>query len=251
MSNNKGVPPVSPAAVEQHRRRLPPLKWIIAGGLGLVAIAWLVSAISEAVAGIDLATIERPYAIVFVFVVLDAVIPIFPSESLLNAGSTLAAQDDSVLQIWKLIVAGAAGAVVGDSLLYWISRTVLRNFMAARVEQAQRNDKVADTFAMLQEQAPVLIVFGRFVPGVRFVVGATMGLTRYPFPRFLLWDTIGGFAWASFSCLSSALVATVLVGQPIVSLIISIVITTALLTFLYQRVHRSWEASKAELAAET
>ena len=126
--------------------------------------------------------------------------------------------------------------MVGDSLLYWISRTVLRNFMAARVEQAQRNEKVADTFAMLQEQAPVLIVFGRFVPGVRFVVGATMGLTRYPFPRFLLWDTIGGFAWASFSCLSSALVATVLVGQPIVSLIISIVITTALLTFLYQRV---------------
>ena len=242
---------MSTEAVDAHHRRLPPPKWIIAGGLGLVAIAWLVSAISKAVAGIDLATIERPYAIIFVFVILDSVVPIFPSESLLNAGSTLAAQDGSTLQIWKLILAGTAGAVVGDSLLYWVSRTVLRKPMAARVEQAQRNEKVADTFAMLHDQAPVLIVFGRFVPGVRFVVGATMGLTRYPYRRFLLWDTVGGFAWASFSCLSSALVATVLGGLPILSLIISIVITTALLTFLYKRVHRSWEASKAALATET
>jgi membrane-associated protein len=241
---------MSPDATDRRSWHLPPLKWIIAGGLGVVAIAWLVSAISSAVGDINLATIDRPYAIIFMFVVFDAVIPIFPSESLLNAGSTLAAQDGSTLQIWKLIVAGSAGAVVGDSLLYWISRTVLRSFMSARVEQAQQNEKVADTFAMLQDQAPVLIVFGRFVPGVRFVVGATMGLTRFPYPRFLLWDTIGGIAWASFSCLSSALVATVLGGQPVLSLILSIVITTALLTFLYKRVRRGWEQSKGEVAAE-
>ncbi len=37
----------------------------------------------------------------------------------------------------------------------------------------------------------MLIVFGRFVPGVRFVVGATMCVTRFPYHRFVLWNVIG------------------------------------------------------------
>lgn len=239
---------MSTDATRHPRWRLPSLRWIIAGGLALVGIAWIISAISTAVAGIDLEGIDRPYAIVFMFVVFDAVVPIFPSESLLNTGSILATQDDSTIEIWRLIVAGSAGAIVGDTVLYWISRTVLRNFMSDRVAQAERNDKVAQTFAMLQDQAPLLIVFGRFVPGVRFVVGATMGLTRFPYPRFLLWDAIGGVAWAAFACISSALVATAIGDQPLLSIVVSLVITSALLGYMYQRVKRDWEASNAEAA---
>ena len=227
-----------------RRLRLPSPAWIAAGVLGLVAVAWLVSAISSAVAGIDLDGIDHPYAIVFMFVTFDAVIPIFPSESLLNTGSVLATQEGSNIEIWRLIVAGSAGAIIGDSILYWISRTVLRNFMSDRVAQAERNEKVAETFAILQDQAPMLIVFGRFVPGVRFVVGATMGLTRYSYPRFLLWDSVGGIAWASFACISSALVSTAIGDQPVLSMVVSIVITSAILAFLYRRVKRDWEASK-------
>jgi membrane-associated protein len=236
------------AAPNGRRWKIPRLRWIIAGGLAAVGIAWLVSAISGAVAGIDLDTIDHPYAIVFMFVSFDAVVPIFPSESLLNTGSILATQDGSTIQIWKLIVAGSAGAIIGDTVLYWISRTVLRNFMSKRVTQAEQNQKVADTLAMLQHQAPTLIVFGRFVPGVRFVVGATMGLTRYPYPRFLLWNTIGGIAWASFACISSALISTAIGDQPLISIIASIIITTALLGFLYQRAKRDWETTNNETA---
>ena len=227
-----------------RRLKLPSPAWIAAGVLGLVGVAWLVSAISSAVAGIELDRIDHPYAIVFMFVTFDAVVPIFPSESLLNTGSVLATQEGSNIEIWRLIVAGSAGAIIGDSILYWISRTVLRNFMSNRVAQAERNEKVAETFAILQDQAPMLIVFGRFVPGVRFVVGATMGLTRFSYPRFLLWDAIGGIAWASFACLSSALISTAIGDQPLLSMVVSIVITSAILAFLYQRVKRDWEESK-------
>ena len=47
-------------------------------------------------------------------------IPIFPGETTLNAASTLAA--DGELELVWVIVAGALGAVVGDSALYWIAR---------------------------------------------------------------------------------------------------------------------------------
>ena len=55
--------------------------------------------------------------------------------------------------------------------------------------------------------APALIVFGRFVPGLRFMVNATMGLTRHPYPQFLLWDAIGGMLWASSTCMFSYVIA--------------------------------------------
>jgi membrane protein DedA with SNARE-associated domain len=78
-----------------------------------------------------------------------------------------------------------------------------------------------------------------------------MGLTRYPYPRFLLWDAIGGIAWASFACISSAVISTAIGDQPLVSIVVSLVITSALLGFLYQRLRRDWEASKgAEVSGE-
>jgi membrane-associated protein len=224
-----------------HLRHLPRLRWLLVGGLALVVVAWAASAISGALADIEFDGLENPYAVIFGFVVFDAVIPIFPSESLLNAASTLATQDDSTIEIWRLIVAGSLGAVVGDSLLYWISRTVLRRFMAGRVAQAEKNEKVAKTLAVLQGQAAPLIVFGRFVPGMRFVVGATMGLTRFPYPRFLLWDVIGSVTWAAFTCISSALVATVIADQPVLSMLVSVIVTTALLGFLYRSLKKGWQ----------
>jgi membrane protein DedA with SNARE-associated domain len=214
---------------------------VLAGALGLVAVAWLASAIAHRVADIDLGGIDHPYAVVASFVVFDAIIPIFPSESLLNTGSILATQDGSSIEIWRLIVAGTVGAVVGDTVLYWISRTALRGFMSERVARAQRNEQVAEALAVMQGEASVLIVGGRFVPGVRFVVGATMGLTRYPFPRFLAWDVAGGVAWASFACLSSAVISTAIGGQPVVAMILSAVITTALLGLLYRRLRSAMQ----------
>jgi membrane protein DedA with SNARE-associated domain len=224
---------------------------MLLGALGVVAVAWIASGIAHWVAGIDLDSIEHPYAVVAAFVVFDAVVPIFPSESLLNTGSILATGDDSTIEIWRLIVAGSVGAVVGDTLLYWISRTFLRSFMSDRVAQAQRNEQVADALSVMQGEAPILIVGGRFVPGVRFVVGAMMGLSRYPYPRFLLWDVIGGIAWASFACLSSAVIATAIGGQPLVSIVASALITTALLGFLYRRLKQSMEARRAAADVDT
>ncbi len=239
------------ASGRSTRFRLPSWPWLLLGALGVVAAAWIVSGIADRVADINLEAIEHPYLVVASFVVFDAVIPIFPSESLLNTGSILATGDDSTIEIWRLIVAGAVGAVIGDTVLYWISRTVLRGFMSDRVAQAQRNEQVADALLVMQDEAPVLIVGGRFVPGVRFVVGATMGLSRYPYPRFLLWDVIGGVAWASFACLSSAIISTAIGGQPVVSIIASALITTALLGVLYRRLKLSMEARHAEANCDT
>jgi membrane protein DedA with SNARE-associated domain len=93
-----------------------------------------------------------------------------------------------------------------------------------------------------------LIVCGRFVPGLRFVVGATMGLSRYPYRRFLLWDAIGGTAWATSTCLVSYAFASLIEDRPIVSIAVSGLMTTALLALLYRPLKRTWQAANPEAA---
>ena len=63
---------------------------------------------------------EWAYVLCFLFVWFDAVIPIFPGETTLSAASTLAAE--GTLELGLVMLAGALGAIVGDSSLFWIAR---------------------------------------------------------------------------------------------------------------------------------
>jgi membrane protein DedA with SNARE-associated domain len=208
-------------------------------------VFWIAPIIAAIVTNIDFDEIAHPYAIIFGFVVLDAVIPIFPSESLLTTASNLAAQPGSDIELWRLIVAGSLGAIIGDSLLYWLSRSVLRRSMSRQVAKAEENPKIARSMEVMSRTAPLLIVFGRFVPGLRFMVGATMGLTKFSYPRFLLYDSIGGILWASYTCIFSYAVATVIQDKPLISILVSVLVTTGLLALLYKPLKKNWEATES------
>ena len=227
-------------------RHFPSFRTILLGGLVVLALLWLAPMITAVVADIDFGALDRPYAVIFAFVVLDAVIPIFPSESLLTTASNLAAQSGSDIDLWRVILAGALGATVGDSLLYWLSRTVLRRFMTDRVAKAEENPKAARALKVLSGTAPLLIVFGRFVPGLRFIVGATMGLTRYSYSRFLLWDSLGSTLWAAYTCIFSYLVASVIDDKPVLSIAVSVLVTTGLLGLLYKPLKSNWDEADPE-----
>jgi membrane protein DedA with SNARE-associated domain len=144
---------------------------VLTAALVVVVGVWLSSTIGAYAAELDLDGLTYPHLTLSGFVMFNAVVPIFPSETLLNTASTLVAQGKSDLDI-------------------------------------EQNEKVKRSMKLLDERAGMVIVFGRFVPGVRFVVGATMGLTRYTYGRFLLWDSIGSLCWAAFSCISSYLVGS-------------------------------------------
>lgn len=221
---------------------------ILVIGLAVLAALWIAPLLVSFFADLDSDDLAHPYLLVFTFVVFDAVVPIFPSESLLTTGSNLAAQDGSTIEVWKLIVAGSLGAVIGDSLLYWLSRTVLSSFMADRLEKAKQNPTVSQALQVLGGTAPMLLIAGRFVPGMRFVIGVTMGLTRYPYPRFLLWDAIGGITWATYTCTFSYLIASAMNDKPVLSIMMSVIVTTALLGLLYIPLKRNWENARVDPA---
>ena len=163
------------------------------------------------------------YLLCFLFVWFDAVIPIFPGETTLSAASTMAAEGD--LDLYYVMLAGALGAIVGDSSLFWIARTS-RERVQDKLDAALGNPKVAIVWESLQRSPGLLIVVGRFVPGMRFAVDASMGLSTYPYRRFLPWSILGGTLWSVYTCALAYRVATTLSGYPLASMIISGLITT-------------------------
>ena len=136
------------------------------------------------------------YFMVFLLIALDAVCPIFPGETTLNAAATFAAQGK--LELVPIIVAGALGAIVGDSSLFWLARRFSHR-IDAQVTRAKANAKVRQAFDLLDSSAGVLIIGGRYVPGMRFVVNATMGLSDIAYRRFLMWSVISGILWSTYT----------------------------------------------------
>lgn len=196
--------------------------------------------------GFSLVGGETPgsYLAVFGLVAADAVIPIFPGETTLNAASTLAAQGQ--LELWLVMLAGALGAIVGDSTLFWIARRSSSR-VQPQLDRARRNAKIASALEFLDRGAPMLLLTGRYVPGLRFVVNSTMGISGMPYRSFLPWSALGGIIWSIYTCALAYWVGSSLSGFPLASVVISGAITTALIAgfFLYQRRHLREETSQA------
>jgi len=170
------------------------------------------------------------YLVVFLFVAGDAVIPILPGETTLNAASVRAS--DGYLDLWLVMVAGSLGAIVGDSALYWIAR-LSRTKVQAQLEKLQQDTRVQRAMQLLGQRYAILIVFGRYVPGLRFFINASMGILPLPYRQFLLWSSLGGITWAVYTCLLAYAVGSALEDYPIASMITSGIITTALIGAMY------------------
>jgi membrane-associated protein len=139
------------------------------------------------------------YAIVFAFALLDALVPIVPSETAVITAGVVAASGD--LSLGLIIPAAAAGAFIGDNTAYLIgrrfgSRATERFFSG---EKARRRISWAEE--QLRERGGELIVVARFIPGGRTAVTLSAGGLGYPWRRFLVFDGAATLAWATYSAL--------------------------------------------------
>ena len=224
------------------------LKWLALLVVGIAAVVVLVSVGGDDGFGqLEPDNPTRTYFLVFFLVAADAVIPVFPGETTLNAASTLAADGD--LELWLVIVLGALGAIVGDSSLYWIARRSSSR-LTPQLERARKNTRIAAALDFLDRGAPVLLTFGRYVPGLRFVINATMGMNRYPYGRYLPWSALGAVLWSTYTCVLAYKVGSSLDNYPLASVYISGLITTVLMAVIFLVVRRRDKRSAETQATE-
>jgi membrane protein DedA with SNARE-associated domain len=139
------------------------------------------------------------YGVVFVLALLDAFLPVVPSETVVITAGVIAAGGD--LSLWLVVAAGAAGAFAGDNISYLIGRefghAVVDRFL--RGQKAQR--RIEWGKRQIRERGVQLILVGRFIPGGRTAVTISAGLTRFGWRRFAAPDAVAAAAWAIYAAL--------------------------------------------------
>ncbi|HET6953142.1 MAG TPA: DedA family protein [Acidimicrobiales bacterium] len=225
-----------------HRVLSPRRPWLwILVAVGLLVLGALLRDLVVGLSGLEPSgdtAAAWAYLICALLVFADGVCALFPAETTLITASALAVE--GLLDLRLVILAGAVGAVTGDSALYWLARLSRRRFQT-QLDTAMRNERVAEAMDLIGSSAPVLLVVGRYVPGLRFVVNASCGLAPYPYRRFLLWSSIGGTLWSVVTCLTAYVLGTVLGDNPIAALVLATMVSTfaVAIVFVLIRRHRA------------
>lgn len=239
MSADPGADPAA-ATTPAARRALSPRRpwlWILVA-VGLLVLGAVLRELVLAAGQLDLTediTATWAYVLCALLVFADGVCALFPAETTLITASALAVE--GLLDLRLVILAGAVGAVTGDSALYWLARLSRVRFQS-QLDKAMRNDKVAEAMDLIGSSAPVLLVVGRYVPGLRFVVNASCGLASYPYRRFLLWSAIGGTTWSVVTCLTAYILGTALGDNPITALVLATMVSTFAVAFIFVLIRR-------------
>jgi membrane protein DedA with SNARE-associated domain len=165
------------------------------------------------------------YFIIAGVAMLDAFFPLVPSETVLITGGVLAST--GALELWLVILAAALGAIAGDNVSYGLGtlvgeRTIKRWFRTekwhARLEWAEHQ---------LLTRGAYIIIVARFIPGGRTVTTFAAGyIHAFPWRKFIVYDVIAGFVWATYGALLGYFGGKTFEAQPWKGFIVAFVAAT-------------------------
>jgi membrane-associated protein len=138
------------------------------------------------------------YALIVGVCAGDAVLPLFPSETVVITAGVLAA--NGRLNIGLVVVVAAVGAMLGDNCAYWLGRSGLRRLTDRLLgsEKNQRRLRWAQT--QIEQSGAVIIIVARFIPGGRTATTYIAGTLDMPWKRkFLPADAVAAIIWAVYS----------------------------------------------------
>ena len=139
------------------------------------------------------------YAIVFAIALIDSVLPIAPSETLVVIGGVSAGTGS--LSIVAVIACAAAGAFIGDNLAYLIG-TRASAFITRRYSRTNRGRRrLEKAIHQIREHGGLLLITARFIPGGRTLLTLSCGVTRQPRAWFVRWTLIAATIWANYAAL--------------------------------------------------
>lgn len=119
-----------------------------------------------------------------------------PGETALVAAAVLASQGH--LALAPVIVVGGAAAIAGDNVGYLIGRLGGRRLLEHPGRgQVTRKRLLGKGESFFERRGPPAVLIGRWLPWLRMSVALTAGAARMRWPRFLVWNAVGGVAWAA------------------------------------------------------
>jgi membrane protein DedA with SNARE-associated domain len=130
-----------------------------------------------------------------------------PGETALITAGYFAHRGD--LQIEIVIVVAATAAIVGDNLGYLIGRKGGRRLLEARGPLLNRRlEIIRRGEPFFARYGPRAVFLGRWVAFLRIAVAWLAGISHMRWRTFLLWNALGGLAWATSVALAAYFLGT-------------------------------------------
>ena len=139
------------------------------------------------------------YVVIFSIALLDSVVPVVPSESLVIIGGVSA----GLHQLhWSLvIVAAAAGAFAGDNISYQIGNQFSTSIRKRYERSVKGQRRLQWAHNQIQLRGGELLITARFIPGGRTLLTLSCGITNQDRRWFMKWIAIATPIWAMYGTL--------------------------------------------------
>jgi undecaprenyl-diphosphatase len=137
-------------------------------------------------------------ALVFLLPALEASVfvgVVVPGEIGVVFGGVLANQDK--LALWAVFVAGIAGAVIGDSIGYWVGEKWGETLLLKLPKRIVKPDHLDKSKHAVRRFGGKAVFIGRFAAALRAFVPGLCGMSRLPYGTFFAWNALGGATWAT------------------------------------------------------
>ncbi len=120
---------------------------------------------------------------------------VIPGDVILALGGVYAAEGK--LSVWGVIGIGAAAALCGESIGYWLGRRYGRALFA-RIPGLRRLEGRLETAEdYFRRHGGKTVAIGRYATAIGAFVPLTAGIARMPFGRFLAFDVPAVLVWAT------------------------------------------------------
>ena len=186
------------------------------------------------------------YWAVLAFVCIESTGIPFPGETMLLLAAVYTGTTHQ-LSLALVIIAAASGAILGDNLGFWIGRKggyrLLRRYGPA-LHLGERKLKLGQYLFM--KHGGKVVFFGRFVAVLRVWAAFLAGTNRMRWTAFLLFNALGGIAWATLYGLGGYLLGDNIHRLTGPVAIITVVLAALAIVALLVYVHRHEQQLEAE-----
>lgn len=136
------------------------------------------------------------YAVLFLIIFCETglvVTPFLPGDSLLFVSGALAGNE--ILNIWVLLVIIGLGAIIGDTVNFWIGKFAGCKVLEGRLSAFIHKRWLEKTHHYFEKYGGATIVIARFVPIVRTFAPFLAGIGKMNYQKFLFYNVTGAIIW--------------------------------------------------------
>jgi membrane-associated protein len=165
------------------------------------------------------------YFIIFFIIFFETgfvILPFLPGDSLLFVCGAAAAS--GIMDLQWLLPAIITGAVLGDTVNYWIGNYLGIHIFLERFPSLVKKEYIDRTYGFYEKYGGATIFVARFVPIVRTFAPFLAGIGSMDYRRFLFYNVLGGAAWTFAVVLGGYYFGTIPIVKENMSILILFVI---------------------------